>query len=75
MQLERVDPYYRSIFLVHVTDLPYVLAAENYVIVELVPESGSGEFWAGEVGDGAEVYAADGKNDAKRYPDEGGQLG
>jgi hypothetical protein len=44
-----IDPYYWSILLVQISNFPDILAAEDHVVVELIPEGGNGEFWAGEV--------------------------
>lgn len=70
VQLVRVDPHDWSVLLVQIADFPHVLATEDYIVVELVPEGGDGEFWAREVGDRAEVEAADDKDGEVCCPNE-----
>ena len=72
MQLIWVDPHYGSILLVEIADFPHILAAENHIIVKLIPERGDAELWAREVRDGAEVDAADAKDYGVRCSYEDG---
>ena len=62
-----------TVFGVHVTDAEDVLATEEVVIIELIPEGGRCEAWAGVFGEWVQSKAVD--VEEEDVEDEGGSDG